>query len=73
LGNLGSDSNRATLTSNGTTFHFEDDLDETWGVVSAGVNFFNFAANTTVFAKLDVIFGDETDGVSGKGGLRMSW
>jgi autotransporter family porin len=72
-GNLGSDTNRATLTSNGTTFHFQDDLDETWGVVSAGVNFFNFAANTTVFAKLDVIFGDETDGVSGKGGLRVSW
>jgi autotransporter family porin len=72
-GNLGSDSNRATLTSNGTTFHFQDDLDETWGVVSAGVNFFNFAANTTVFGKLDVIFGDETDGISGKGGLRVSW
>jgi len=72
-GNLGSDTNRATLTSSGTTFHFQDDLEDVWGVVSAGVNFFNVAANTTVFAKLDVILGDETDGISGKGGLRVSW
>jgi autotransporter family porin len=72
-GNLGSDTNRATLTSSGTTLHFQDDLEEVWGVVSAGVNFFNFSANTTVFAKVDVIFGDETDGISGKGGLRVNW
>ena len=44
-----------------------------WGEVSAGLNFFNPGANTTVFAKLDVTFGDDVDGVGGKAGLRVSW
>ncbi len=39
-GNLSGD-NQATLVSTGTTFRFEDDLDDVWGEVSAGVNFFN--------------------------------
>jgi hypothetical protein len=37
------------------------------------VNFFNFATNTSVFAKLDVTFGDEFDGVGGKAGMRVAW
>jgi hypothetical protein len=41
--------------------------------VSAGVNFFNPGANTAVFAKLDVTFGDNIDGVGGKAGMRVSW
>lgn len=49
-GNL-SDDNRATLVSTGTTFKLEDDLQDVWGEVSAGVNFFNPSANTSVFAK----------------------
>jgi len=26
-----------------------------------------------VFAKLDVIFGDDIDGLSGKAGIRVNW
>jgi hypothetical protein len=43
------------------------------GKVSAGVNFFNPSANTSVFAKLDVTFGDDIDGTGGKAGMRVSW
>jgi hypothetical protein len=53
------DNNEATLVSTGTTFHLEDDLDDVCGEVSAGVNFFNPSASTSVFAKLDVTFGDD--------------
>jgi len=44
-----------------------------WGEVSAGVNLFNPSANTSVFAKADVTFGDNVDGVGGKAGVRVSW
>ena len=71
-GNL-SDNNEATLVSSGTTFRIEDNLEDLWGEVSAGVNFFNPTANTSVFAKLDVTFGDNIDGVGGKAGMRVSW
>ena len=71
-GNL-SDNNQATLVSTGTSFHLEDNLQDVWGEVSAGVNFFNPSANTSVFAKLDVTFGDNVDGVGGKAGMRVSW
>jgi hypothetical protein len=37
-------------------------------VVSAGVNFFSPGANTSIFGKVDVAFGDETEGVSARGG-----
>ena len=30
-------------------------------------------ANTSVFAKLDVTFGDNIEGLSGKAGMRVSW
>ena len=71
-GNLSGD-NRATLTSNGTTLHLTDEPDDLWGEVSAGVNFFNPSANTSVFAKLDVTFGDNIEGVGGKAGVRYNW
>ena len=71
-GNL-TDDNQATLVSTGTTFKLEDDLQDVWGEVSAGVNFFNPSANTSVFAKVDVTFGDDLDGVGGKAGMRVSW
>jgi autotransporter family porin len=71
-GNL-SDDNQATLVSTGTTFHLEDNLQDVWGEVSAGVNFFNPSANTSVFAKVDVTFGDNIDGVGGKAGMRVTW
>ena len=70
-GNL-SDDNQATLVSTGTSFHLKDNLQDVWGEVSAGVNFFNPSANTSVFAKLDVTFGDNIDGVGGKAGMRVS-
>jgi outer membrane autotransporter protein len=72
-GNLSGDDNQATLTSTGTSFILKDDLQDVWGEVSAGVNFFNPSANTSVFAKLDVTFGDDIDGVGGKAGMRVSW
>ncbi|MEX2166900.1 MAG: hypothetical protein WD852_07750 [Methyloceanibacter sp.] len=62
-----------TLVSSGTTFRFEDDLDDVWGEVSAGVNFFNPSATTAVFAKVDVTFGDDVEGIGVKAGMRVSW
>ena len=44
-----------------------------WGEVSAGVNFFNRSANKSVFAKVDVTFGDDRDGVGGKANMRVTW
>ena len=44
-----------------------------WGEASLGVNFFAPNARTALYAKLDVAFGDETEGVSAKGGMRISW
>jgi len=55
----------------GTTFKLEDDLQDVCGEVSAGVNFFNPSANTSVFAKVDVTFGDDLDGVGGKAGMAL--
>ncbi len=68
-----SDNNSATLVSTGRTFRFEDQLDDFWGEVSAGVNVFNFSQTTAVFAKLDVTFGDDLTGVGGKAGMRVNW
>jgi autotransporter family porin len=69
-----SGTNSATLTSLGTTFPtFTDEATDVWGVVSTGVNFFNPGAQTSVFAKLDVSFGDDLDGFGGKAGMRYNW
>jgi hypothetical protein len=37
------------------------------------VNFFNPTANTCVFVKVDVTFGEDIDGVGGKAGMRVAW
>ena len=71
-GNL-SDDNKATLVSTATSFTLKDDLQDVWGEVSAGVNFFNPSANTSLFAKVDVTFGEDLDGVGGKAGMRVAW
>ncbi|MGH6804257.1 MAG: autotransporter domain-containing protein [Methyloceanibacter sp.] len=71
-GNLSGD-NKATVTSLGTSFQFTDEPDDVWGVASTGVNFFSPGASTSLFAKLDVTFGDEVEGVSAKGGMRYNW
>ncbi|ODS00418.1 hypothetical protein AUC69_00665 [Methyloceanibacter superfactus] len=68
-----SGSHSTTLTSGGTTFKFTDDPEEVWGVVSAGVNFFNPGAQTAVFAKFDYTFAEQTEGVGVKGGMRYNW
>ena len=41
--------------------------------VSTGVNFFSPGTQTSLFAKLDVTFGEETDGIAARGGARVSW
>jgi len=71
-GNL-SDNNQATLTSSGTTFRFQDNLQDVWAEVSAGVNFFNVSQTTSVFAKVDTTFGNDITGVGGKVGMRVAW
>ena len=71
-GNL-SDNNRATLVSTGTAFHLEDELNDVWGEVSAGLNFFNPSASTAIFVNVDTSFGEELEGVGGKAGMRVSW
>jgi len=72
-GHLSGD-NKVTVTSLGTKFGpFTDEPDDVWGVASAGVNFFSPGASTSLFAKLDVTFGEETEGVSAKGGMRYNW
>jgi hypothetical protein len=38
-----------------------------------GVNFFSPGANTSLFGKVDVSFGDELEGISARGGVRHSW
>ena len=68
-----SGAHNATLTSSGRTFEFSDEPEDVWGVVSAGVNFFNPGAQTAVFAKLDYTFGEETEGVGIRGGMRYNW
>jgi autotransporter family porin len=65
--------NQATLVSSGRSFRFEDELEDVWGEVSAGVNFFNPSAATAVFAKVDVTFGEDLTGIGGKAGMRVSW
>jgi hypothetical protein len=66
--------NKATVTSLGTTSGpFTDEPDDVWGVGSTGVNFFSPDAQTSVFAKLDVTFGDAVEGVGAQGGMRYNW
>ena len=69
-----SGTNSATLTSLGTTFPtFSDETTDVWGVISTGVNFFNPGAQTSIYAKLDVSFGEDLDGIGGKAGMRYNW
>ena len=65
--------NGATLTSLGTTFPtFSDESTDVWGEVAAGVNFFVPDKQTSVFAKVDVSFGEDLDGVGGRA-MRYNW
>ena len=63
----------ASVTSNQATFNFEDSPEDVWGEMSAGVNFFNPSAGTSVFAKFDATFAENLEGFGGKAGMRVSW
>ncbi len=71
-GNLNGD-NRATLVSNDTTFRLTDEVQDVWGVISGGLNIFNPGGNTSAFAKVDVTFGDDVDGLAARLGMRRTW
>jgi autotransporter family porin len=71
-GNLSGD-NQATVTSNGTTFKFEDNPDDVWAEVSLGVNLADPGRKASMFGKVDVTFGDDVTGVGGKAGIRIGW
>ena len=68
-----SDDNKTTLVSTGTNFTLKDDLQDVWGEVSTGVNFFNPSANPSVFTKVGVTFGEDIDGIGGKADMRIAW
>ena len=67
------DGNQAMLASSGTLFSLTDNLADTWGEVSAGLNLFNIGRGTSGFGKVDVVFGDDIDGVGGQVGVRYKW
>ena len=52
---------------------FSDDLQGTWGEVSGQVNLFNADGSIAAFAKLDVTFGEDLEGVGGQVGMRFDW
>ncbi len=64
--------NRASLVSDGEPFAFTDSPDDVWGVVSAGL-VMSGSSGTSAFAKADLTFGEEIDGVAGELGVRFSW
>lgn len=47
-----------------------DEPDDVGGAISTGVNFLFPSTQSSLFAKLDLTFGEEIDGVSAKGGMR---
>ncbi len=67
------DDNQAVLTSSGTKFSLTDDLRDTWGEASAGLNLFNNGRGASGFGKIDVVFGDDIDSVGGQAGVRYEW
>ncbi len=73
-GELSDDDNRATLTSNGARFGFRDEREDSWGEVSLGTNTFLFGSNAvSAFSKVDLIFGEDTEGYMASGGFRVQW
>jgi autotransporter family porin len=65
-------------TANGHThlqpghFQLRGQSDDVSDDLSAGVNFFNQSANTSVFAKFDATLGNNLEGYGGKAGIRAS-
>ncbi len=74
-GELSDDDNRATLVSNGTRFGpFTDEREDSWGEISLGTNTFLAGSNAfSAFSKIDLIFGEDTEGYIASGGFRVQW
>lgn len=66
------DTNKATLISNGSTFGLEDEIDDIWGEVAVGLNVFP-TPESAVFGKVDVSFGEDLIGVGAKFGARTAF
>jgi autotransporter family porin len=65
--------NKTVLNSAGTVFNLLDDQTGTWGEVNGGLNIFNVGAGASGFAKVDVVLGDDVQGVGGQIGMRVRW
>ena len=65
--------NGATITSGGATFDLSDSMDETWGEVSGMLTFFAPGSGISAFGKVDVVFGEDIEGFTGRGGVRFAW
>ena len=64
--------NKASLTSAGYKLSFKDQLDDSWGELGGGVNFFTGAASS-IFVKADALVGGDVEGWNVKGGARLAW
>jgi hypothetical protein len=64
--------NKASISSAGYKLTFKDQLDDNWGELGGGVNFFT-GANSSVFVKADALVGGDLDGFNVKGGGRLAW
>lgn len=62
--------NKASLTSAGYKLSFKDELDDSWGELGGGVNFFT-SGTTSIFVKADALVGGDLDGWNVKGGGRF--
>ncbi len=73
-GELSDDDNRATLSSNGVRFGFRDQREDSWGEISLGTNTFLSGNHAfSAFSKVDLIFGEDTEGYVAQGGFRVQW
>ena len=63
--------NQATLTS-GAKIALKDELDDSWGELGGGVNFFT-GPRTSLFVKGDALVGGDLEGWNVKGGGRLAW
>ena len=64
--------NKASLTSAGYKLSFKDELDDSWGELGGGVNFFT-SSTSSIFVKADALVGGDLEGWNVKGGGRFAW
>ena len=65
--------NGATITAGGATFDLSDSMDETWGEVSGMVTLYAQGSGISAFGKVDVLLGEDIEGLTGRGGVRFAW